>query len=99
MLYNQLDLLGQKYMSTLLDDDRRNEIDHVYGMYFDSDNGIILGDKRFDIDKNDSIIIDNVRYIGTPGIYKLIFKRILDDTLYTEDDKETYKNILLTTNV
>jgi len=37
----------------------------------------MLGDKRFDIDKDDSIIIDNVRYIGTPGLYKLIFKRMM----------------------
>jgi len=51
----------------------------------------MLGDKRFDIDKSDSIIIVNVRYIGVPGLYELIFKRMPDDAVYTEDDKQTYK--------
>ncbi|KAL6258409.1 hypothetical protein P5V15_010367 [Pogonomyrmex californicus] len=58
----------------------------------------MLGDKKFDVDKNDSIIIDNVRYNGTPGLYELIFKRLPDDAVFTEDDKQTYKSILLTTN-
>ncbi|KAL6259391.1 hypothetical protein P5V15_009309 [Pogonomyrmex californicus] len=58
----------------------------------------MLGDKKFDVDKNDSIIIDNVRYNGTPGLYELIFKRLFDDAVFTEDDKQTYKSILLTTN-
>jgi len=31
-------------------------------------------------------------------LYELIFKRIPDDTIYTENDKLSYKNILLTTN-
>ncbi|KAL6256711.1 hypothetical protein P5V15_011638 [Pogonomyrmex californicus] len=57
----------------------------------------MLSDKKFD-DKNDSIIIDNVRYNGTPGLYELIFKRLPDDAVFTEDDKQTYKSILLTTN-
>src|SRR5580765_5169515 len=59
---------------------------------------MLLGNKRFDIDKDDSIIIDNVRYIGTPGLYELIFKRIPDDIIYKEDDMQKYKSILLATN-
>ncbi|KAL6257284.1 hypothetical protein P5V15_007103 [Pogonomyrmex californicus] len=61
----------------------------------------MLGDKMFDVDKNDSIIIDNVRYNGTPVLYELIFKRLHDEAIFIEDDKQTYKtykNILLTTN-
>ncbi|EGI66615.1 hypothetical protein G5I_04855 [Acromyrmex echinatior] len=45
-----------------------------------------FGNKRFDMDDADNIIIDGVRYAGTPGLYELIFKRIPDDILYTEDD-------------
>jgi len=62
----------------------------------------MLGDKRFDIDM-DSMIVDRVKYKST-GLYELIFKRIPDATFlclfyfYIEDDKQTYKNILLTTN-
>jgi len=50
------------------------------------------------IDTNDFVIVDRVKYKGTPGLYQLIFKRILDDTIYTENDKLVYKSILLATN-
>ncbi|KMQ87271.1 hypothetical protein RF55_13491 [Lasius niger] len=59
---------------------------------------MLLGNKRFDIDKDNFIIIDKGRYIGTPGLYELIFRRIPDDVIYTEDDLQKYKNILLATN-
>ena len=57
-----------------------------------------LGNKRFDMDNSDNIIIDGVRYIDTPGLYQLIFKRIPDDVIYTEEDKQKYKSMLLATN-
>jgi len=59
----------------------------------------MFGNKRFDVDDADNIIIDGVRYVGTPGLHELIFKRIPDDLLYTEDDMNKYKNMLLATNV
>jgi len=49
-------------------------------------------------DDADNIIIDGVRYVGTSGLYELIFKRIPDDLLYTEDDVNKYKSMLLATN-
>ena len=58
----------------------------------------MFGNKRFDVDDADNIIIDGVRNAGTPGLYELIFKRIPDDALYTEDDMHKYKSILLVTN-
>jgi len=69
----------------------------VYDVYFNN-NEMQLGNKRFDIDRDDSIIIDKVRYIGTPGLYELIFKRIPDDVIYTEDDMQKYKSILMATS-
>jgi len=58
----------------------------------------MLSDKRFDIDMDDSMIVSRVKYKGTyTGLYELIFKRI-PDVIYIEDDKQTYKSILLTTN-
>ena len=30
----------------------------------------------------DNIIIDDVRYVGTPGLYELIFKRIPESPLH-----------------
>ena len=66
----------------------------MYGVYLHK-NG--FGNKCFDIDDADNLIIDGVRYVGTPGLYELIFKRIPDDLLYTEDMNK-YKSMLLTTN-
>ena len=55
-------------------------------------------DKYFDIDMNDFVIVDGVNYKDTPGLYELIFKRIPNDIIYTENDKLAYKSILLATN-
>ncbi|KYM96057.1 hypothetical protein ALC62_13290 [Cyphomyrmex costatus] len=96
-LNNQLGPLGQKYVNMLLGGDREKAIDRVYGIYL-NENGTMLDNKRFDIDTNDFVIIDGVKYKGTPGLYELIFKRIPDDAIYTENDKLAYKSILLATN-
>ena len=53
---------------------------------------------NFDVDDADNVI-DGVRYAGTSGLYELIFKRIPNDLLYTEDDINKYKSMLLATNV
>ncbi|KAL6429511.1 hypothetical protein ACFW04_008292 [Cataglyphis niger] len=97
MLHDRLGPLGRKYVGTLLGGERSSEIDNVYGVYI-SEDGAMLGDKRFDVDTDDSILINGIRYVGTPGLYELIFKRMPDDLVYTENDKLTYRNILLTTN-
>ena len=94
-LYSRLGPLGQEYIKTLLSGDKKT--DQVYGVYFNNE-GTLLGDKPFDIDQYDNIIVDGVIYVGTPGLFELIFKRIPDDAIYTEDDKQTYKSILLATN-
>ncbi|KAL6256630.1 hypothetical protein P5V15_012742 [Pogonomyrmex californicus] len=89
--------LGHKYMGALLSGDRQSEIDHVYGVYFDLD-GSMLGNRRFDVAADDSGIVGDTRYPGIPGLYEWIFKRLLDDAMYMENDKQTYKSVLLTTN-
>ncbi|KYN19302.1 hypothetical protein ALC57_08370 [Trachymyrmex cornetzi] len=96
-LQSQLGPLGQVYVNTLLIGNARNEINLVYGVYFD-ENGTTLGNKKFDVNMDDTIIMDGERYKGTPGLYELIFKKIPNDAIYTENDKQTYKHILLTTN-
>ena len=87
--------LGQKYVEAVLRGarDKESDIDRVYGVYLHED-GLMFGNKRFDVDDADNIIID----AGTSGLYELIFKRIPDDLLYTEDDINKYKSMLLATN-
>jgi len=65
------------------------KIDYVYGVYL-SDNSTMLGDKYFDVNTNDFVIVDRVKYIW---LYELIFKRI-PNTIYRENDKLAYNNIL-----
>jgi len=96
-LREQLGPLSQKYVRAILTGDRKSDIDRMYGVYLDKD-GMMLGSKQFDVDKADNIIIDDVRYVGTPGFYELIFKRVPDDVISTEEDKQRYKSMLLTTN-
>ncbi|XP_067216995.1 uncharacterized protein [Linepithema humile] len=96
-LYGQMGPLGQEYIGELLSGDKKRGIDNVYGVYF-NDAGTFLGDKAFDIDRDDNVIVDGVKYAGTPGLFELIFKRLPDDTLCTEADKQKYKSILLATN-
>jgi len=45
-----------------------------------------------------TLLSDGVRYVGTPDLYELIFKRVSGDVICTEDDKRKYKSMLLTTN-
>ncbi|KYN11003.1 hypothetical protein ALC57_16855, partial [Trachymyrmex cornetzi] len=91
--------LGHKYVEAVLRGAQNKEsgIDHVYGVYLHKDR-LMFGNKRFDMDDADNIIIDGVRYAGTPGLYELIFKRMTDDALYMEDDMHKYKSMLLMTS-
>ncbi|KYM75539.1 hypothetical protein ALC53_14060 [Atta colombica] len=61
-------------------------------------NGLMFGNKPFDVNEADNIIIDGVRYADTRGLYELIFKRILDDLHYTKDDMQVQEYMLLVTN-
>ncbi|KYN12104.1 hypothetical protein ALC57_15740 [Trachymyrmex cornetzi] len=91
--------INQKYVEAVLRgaQDKESSIDHVYGVYLHKD-GLMWRIKHFDVDDTDNIIIDGVRYVGTSDLYELIFKRIPDDALYTEDDMHKYKSMLLVTN-
>ncbi|EZA50297.1 hypothetical protein X777_11283 [Ooceraea biroi] len=73
-------------------------MDKAYGVYLGNE-GMMLGCKRFETDRNDNILIDGMQYTGTPGLYELIFMKEPDKTTYTETDMQTYKEILLATNV
>ncbi|XP_070158059.1 uncharacterized protein [Polyergus mexicanus] len=97
ILRTHLGPLGQKYVGAILSQDKNNSMDYVYGVKFCNE-GMMMGNKIFDADKDDNIMIGGIRYMGTPGLYELIFKRMPDGDVYTEDDKIKYKNILLATN-
>ncbi|KYN06761.1 hypothetical protein ALC62_02279 [Cyphomyrmex costatus] len=89
--------LGQRYLKAVLSGKKAVNIDVVYGVYF-SDEGMMLGDKRITLSKNDDKIIDGKRYYGTPGLCELIFMKFPNESICTDNDIQTYKSILLTTN-
>ncbi|EZA62151.1 hypothetical protein X777_03758 [Ooceraea biroi] len=77
--------------------DRESGIDDVYSVYLGQDE-MMFGNKRFDVDTRDNIFVDGVRYIGIPGFYELIFMKRSNKAMYTANDMQTYKSMLLTTN-
>ena len=90
----QLGTLGRRYMDALLGGDAN--IDYVYGVYFTGPSSIMLGDKLLSVNTDDSILLDGVRYVSTPGLYELIFAN--KPSVYTVDDLKSYHRILLATN-
>jgi len=74
-----------------LGDDRENAIDHVYLR----ENNVMLGDKYF---MQTRLCDRRWNKVQRYTMYELIFKTIPNDTIYIEDDKLAYKNILLVTN-
>ena len=88
--------LGQKYVEAVLRgtrDKQKSDVDYVY-VYLHKDE-LMFGNKRFDVNDANNIIIDGVRYVGIGDFYELIFKRIPDDLLYMEDDMNKYKSMLV----
>ncbi|EZA62135.1 hypothetical protein X777_03742 [Ooceraea biroi] len=88
--------LSRKYVEAVIRGDDK-DIDTVYGVYLDND-GMKFGSIRFEIDHDDNILLDNVRYKGTPGLYKLIFKRHPDEDVFTNNDLQKYRSMLLVMN-
>ncbi|KYM83670.1 hypothetical protein ALC53_05868 [Atta colombica] len=63
-LHNQLGALGQKYVNMLLNDDREKAIDHIYA-YSLSARIVRCSVKYFDVDTNDFVIANGVKYKDT----------------------------------
>jgi len=62
-LSQHLNSLSQEYIGDFLNDGGKNKIiDTVYGVRLDKDDIMMLGNKKFDVDSNDHIIIDNVTH-------------------------------------
>jgi len=43
----------------------KGSIDYVYSVHL-RENGMMLGDKYFDVDTNDFVIVDGIKYKDTP---------------------------------
>ncbi|CAG9773427.1 unnamed protein product [Ceutorhynchus assimilis] len=65
---------------------RRDEIDNFY-----------IGDSKVEIVGSD-LIVKGRRYKGTPGLYKLLFRKNMPKS-YTKDDEAAFKDIISRTNI
>lgn len=99
---DQFDSLPAKYIQEFINDPntdptlvgnvlpkyrvRRDEIDNFY-----------IGDSKLEIIGSD-LIVKGKRYKGTPGLYKLLFRKNIPKR-YTKDDEAAFKDIISRTNV
>lgn len=73
------------------------KIDHTYGVRVEGDSWMI-GNQPLEIDM-DNLIINGKHYEGTRGLYELLFMNIPNEYIYSEEDLNTYSQILQDTNV
>lgn len=71
------------------------DLDKTYGPKIRADRTITLGKKEVKFIQN-SILIDGEEYTITPGIIRLLFNK--NPMVYTQDDLETYRKILIQTS-
>ena len=74
----------------------RSESDKTYGLY-DRGGNFYIGNKPAVI-KDINIIVDDKEYEGTPGLWKLILSKNLDENIYTNDDYGNYVRLMLRPN-
>jgi hypothetical protein len=88
-----------KYMTKLMKDlgGAKRTIDHTFGPRYENET-LMVGNKTLKFDEDGSILVDDTRYKPSEGLYELLFKRIPDDQLYTDDDLNAYRNILVQTS-
>ena len=72
--------------------------DNVYGIFTNSDGKLQMGNKNVFIQDN-NIIVGDVTYEGTEGLWSLVMDTKPKPSLYTNRDVDHYKELLQHTNV
>ena len=70
----------------------KKKLDKYFGIQLDGDN-LWLGDKEIQVDGNSNIIVEGVRYKGTPGLWSLIMLASLTTDSYTGEDMDNYEDL------
>lgn len=92
---NKYNPLPRGYIEDLLNDNEGN-FDHTFGVYFDPESKEwSFGDSVINFDGRD-IIIQDLKYKGTPGLYELLFKKF--PTGYRPEDVDNFIDIVKRTN-
>ena len=94
--YEESDLLklGPLAVNALIQAFTREGVDPTFGIYA-KDKKFHIGNKPVII-KDDDIIIDDVEYSGTPGLWELILSK--NPVNFTDEDRLNYIKLVLQTN-
>jgi hypothetical protein len=93
--------LTRRYMTQFIQDagGKQRTIDRDYGPRYDESGKILMiGDKAVKFDTDGTIVINDTRFRPSEGLYELLFKRLPNSDVYTADDLNVYKRILIATN-
>ena len=83
-------------ITDLLEGDHSRQ-DLYYGVQKDLDDQYVLGDKVIKVDADQNILVDDVVYKGTPGLWSLIMH--ISPKNYTPEDYNNYKQLVLQTDL
>ena len=88
--------LQEFFTSYMHEESRKRNLDTTFGIRFE--NGVwMIANKRVFINTDDSMVIDDEIYKGTPGFWSLVTQKMPKN--YTEDDLDRYKELLHETHV
>ena len=96
MTKKEIEKLGPIATDALIKLASKKGIDKSFGLTV-KNKRLHIGDKPINI-KDDNIIIEDVKYKGTPGLWELIISQEPQEGKYTEDDYLNYINLLAQTN-
>ena len=85
---------GPLAVDSLLKAFTKKDIDKFYGIYAE-DGNFKIGDKNITIEK-DNIIIDDITFVGTPGLWELI--TLKNPVNYKGEDLTNYQRLVKLTN-
>lgn len=89
----------RRYMRKyFIDQHHDHAIDNVFGPYFGKDDKLMLGKYTISFEDNDDIIINNITFRGTPGLYELIFMKKPNEFVYSEEDLTEYSRVIKETS-
>lgn len=90
--------VSNEYLTNLWRD-KDGKFDTKFGVRVDAnENTWRIGNIEIDFDINDDIHIKDRIFKGTPGLFELLFKKLPNPDIYTKEDLNAYKEILLASN-
>ena len=88
---------GMTALNYYMNDYNKTALDKYYGITYDDDGDLVLGDKQIFIDGNSNITVDDQTYDGTPGLWSMIMLSV--PTSYTKEDEDAYNRLSAQTDL